>query len=100
MNTKSLIKDFLRAAENSLNAETQRLDGIKDMVPTKVFYGSNPLTALPDLLTEYGIGADAPALIVTGQGSVKKQGYYDKVVRHLGSRPVIDISGVTPDAVI
>lgn len=92
------IQAFLQAASGAPGPEAGELDCIADLVPTRVFYGHNSLSVLPRLLAGYGIPAGAPVLIVTGRGSVRKNGYYGEVVRHIGGRPVIDVEGVTPDA--
>ena len=48
-------------------------------IPTKVYFGENPLGHLGEELSKYG----KKVLLTYGGGSIKKSGLYDKVVAEI-----------------
>lgn len=63
--------------------------------PTKIIFGKGPLDKLGAEVSRYGKNV----LLVTGGGSVKKTGLYDRVLQELekASCKVFEVSGVQPN---
>ena len=66
--------------------------------PTKLHFGINVLENLGSTVKQYG----TRVLIVSGKGSVKKYGYFDKVVKQLKESgvEVFEYSGIKPNPII
>ncbi|MCO4781758.1 MAG: iron-containing alcohol dehydrogenase [Candidatus Cloacimonetes bacterium] len=60
--------------------------------PTHIVFGKDRLQELDKL-----IPSDAKVLLLFGGGSVKKYGTYDKVIKALGEREVVDFGGIEPN---
>lgn len=63
--------------------------------PTKVIFGNNSLDQLGSITAQYGKNV----LLVTGQGSIKKSGLYDIVLKLLrdSQLKIFDLPGVLPN---
>jgi len=63
--------------------------------PTKLYFGKQVLNDLPKEISDFG----TKVLLITGQGSVKKYGYYDLVVNKLKEegKEIIAFSGIKPN---
>ena len=63
--------------------------------PTRLHFGNGVIDNLGHRTKNYG----TKALLVTGKGSVKKYGYFDKVVQQLESAglEVVFYSGIKPN---
>jgi NADP-dependent alcohol dehydrogenase len=57
--------------------------------PTEIIFGKGTIAALAER-----VPTDVPVLLVYGTGSIKKNGVYDQVKRALGTRQVIEFSGI------
>jgi len=66
--------------------------------PTKLHFGKHVIDKLPDALQNTGKNV----LLITGQGSVKKFGYYDQVIEKLreAGKHTIEFSGIKPNPVV
>ncbi len=66
--------------------------------PTQLHFGKNVIEKLPDALQNTGKNI----LLISGQGSVKKYGYYDQVVQKLkeAGKNIIEFSGIKPNPVV
>ncbi len=66
--------------------------------PTVLHFGKNVLDKLPAHLN----GKGKNALLITGKGSAKKYGYYDKVVEKLQKtgKNIIDFQGIKPNPIV
>ncbi len=66
--------------------------------PTKLHFGKNVIEKLPDALQNTGKNI----LLITGQGSVKKYGYYNQVIEKLqkAGKNIIEFSGIKPNPVV
>lgn len=66
--------------------------------PTRLHFGEGVIDKLGRRVKNYG----TKVLLVTGKGSVKKYGYFDKVVKQLNSEglEIIEYSGIKPNPVI
>jgi NADP-dependent alcohol dehydrogenase len=60
--------------------------------PVKIIFGSNSLDRLESLLPDHEM-----IMLVTGGGSIKKNGVYDKVKTALKNKKFIEFSGITPN---
>lgn len=63
--------------------------------PTKIYFGENQLSALGDVLKQYG----RRVLLVYGGGSIQKTGLYSRVVAEIGRAglELFELSGVEPN---
>lgn len=66
--------------------------------PTKLYFGEESLANLSTELKKYGQNV----VLIYGGGSIKKNGIYDEVVRHLHSenKNIVEIAGVMPNPTI
>jgi len=66
--------------------------------PTRLHFGKNVTDKLGDVVKEYG----KHVLLIYGQGSVKKYGYYDKIVKQLkeAGLKITEYSGIKPNPII
>lgn len=66
--------------------------------PTRLHFGENVVDKLGSVVKQYG----NKVLLVYGKGSVKKYGYYDKVVHQLqqAGLEVFEYSGIKPNPII
>ncbi len=66
--------------------------------PTKLHFGENIIENLGDTVKSHG----TRVLLVYGKGSVKKYGYYDKVVKQLvdSGLDIFEYSGIKPNPII
>ncbi len=66
--------------------------------PTKLYFGHNVLGQLPKEISSLG----SKVLLLTGQGSVKKYGYYQQVVDSLkkSGKRIIEFSGIKPNPIV
>jgi NADP-dependent alcohol dehydrogenase len=60
--------------------------------PTQIVFGKNSIQRLPELLALYG--APKKVMLIYGQGSIHKNGIYDKVMSCLSGIEVIEFSGI------
>lgn len=66
--------------------------------PTKLYFGENSLNYLNDELVKYGKNI----MLTYGNGSIKKSGLYDKVVKILkdNNKIIFEDSGIMPNPTI
>ncbi len=66
--------------------------------PVRLHFGENVVNTLGETVKQYG----SRVLLVYGQGSVKKYGYYDEVVNQLkiAGLSVFEFSGIKPNPVV
>ncbi len=64
--------------------------------PVTLYFGKACLKKLPPVLSKYG----KKVLLVYGKGSIKKYGYYDKVVEELEDFQIFEYSGIKPNPTI
>lgn len=66
--------------------------------PTRLHFGKNVTDMLGDVVKEYG----KHVFLIYGQGSVKKYGYYDKVVKQLKNSglKITEYGGIRPNPVL
>lgn len=66
--------------------------------PTKLHFGNNIVDQIGEKTSKYGL----KALLIYGQGSVKKYGYYNKVINHLNQSgiQIVEYGGIKPNPVI
>ncbi|MBN2637464.1 MAG: iron-containing alcohol dehydrogenase [Bacteroidales bacterium] len=66
--------------------------------PTRLHFGENVVDTLGSVVKQYG----KKVLLVYGKGSVKKYGYYDKVVNQLqqAGLEIFEYSGIKPNPII
>ncbi|MEA1896670.1 MAG: iron-containing alcohol dehydrogenase, partial [Bacteroidota bacterium] len=66
--------------------------------PTRLHFGKNVTDKLGDVVKEYGKNV----FLIYGQGSVKKYGYYNKIVKQLkdAGLKITEYSGIRPNPVI
>lgn len=66
--------------------------------PTRLHFGKNVTDKLGDVVKKYG----KHVFLIYGQGSVKKYGYYDKIVKQLkdAGLKITEYSGIRPNPVI
>lgn len=60
--------------------------------PVKVVFGSNTIMQVGRLIPN-----DSTIMVVMGTGSIKKNGVYDKVMRALNGKNVVEFSGIEPN---
>ncbi len=60
--------------------------------PVKVVFGANAIERLADL-----VPPQAKVLLVTGTGSIRTNGVYDRVMKGLSGRKVVEYSGIEPN---
>lgn len=63
--------------------------------PTKIYFGDNSLNYLNDELKNYG----KVVMLIYGEGSIKKNGIYDKVIEILNknNKTIVEDAGVMPN---
>lgn len=59
--------------------------------PTKIIFGEGEIAKLSELVPQTSV------LILYGEGSIKRNGVYDQVIKALGNRKVFEVSGVKPN---
>ena len=61
--------------------------------PTKVYFGKNVIEKLPKVISEY-----KSVLLLYGQGSIKKNGIYDEIIKQLKQTNIhiYEYSGLKP----
>ncbi len=66
--------------------------------PTRLHFGKNVTDELGDVVKRYG----KHVLLIYGQGSVKKYGYYDKIVNQLkkAGLKITEYSGIKPNPIL
>ena len=66
--------------------------------PTRLHFGKNVTDKLGDVVKEYG----KHVFLIYGQGSVKKYGYYDKIVKQLkeAGLKITEYGGIRPNPII
>ena len=69
------------------------MTGFEYHTPTRVIFGRDAISNLPDVMREYG----NKVLFVYGCGSIKKSGLYDKVISLLEEFEVFELPGVEPN---
>lgn len=60
--------------------------------PVRIVFGKGTIAALGKLMT-----TDAPAMMLYGGGSIKKNGVYNQVIAALGKRRLMEFSGIEPN---
>lgn len=60
--------------------------------PTEIVFGSNTIASLSTRVPK-----DVPILLAYGGGSIKRNSVYDQVIEALGSREVVEFSGIEPN---
>lgn len=68
------------------------MDNFEYFNPTRVFFGKGQIAAVATQ-----VPADARVLLTYGGGSIKRNGTYDQVRAALGSRAVVEFSGIEPN---
>ena len=63
--------------------------------PTKVIFGKDQFNRLPELIRQHHRGIKI--MLVYGQGSIKRNGIYSKVIQALRDYEIIEFSGVEPN---
>ncbi len=66
--------------------------------PVKLYFGKNVIEKLPDEVKKYG----KKAMIITGRGSVKKLGFFDRLTQLLDQSGIkyIEYEGIKPNPVV
>ena len=59
--------------------------------PTEIFFGDNSLENLSPSIQSDKI------LLLYGSGSIKKNGTYEKVIKNLAGKNIIEFPGITPN---